>query len=445
MTSIGSNIVSTLGGSSTIDTGSLVKDLVAATRQPRQKVITERQTTNNARISALASAQSAMDTFATALADALKSSNYSGRPASADPSIASISARPGGVPVGLPAQIEVKQLATARTMASTNAAVTAGTYTLDVGGTAHAITLSAVDATPSGLVSAINALNTGVTAKVVTDKTGTRIVLKGALGAANDFTFSGGGLTMNAGPAPTDSIVEIDGVEMINESNTLDDAIPFTRIDLNKAAVGTKVTLATDEPTSSIKDLVKEFVSAFNTLRKALNDVSAPGANAASAGALAGDSGIRDMKKQLTALTTSPLSTGTYKTLSEIGIETNRDGTLKLNETRFDAAVAADPTAVTQLINPSAPSASNPGLAKSVSALRDRLNAEDSALTTSQARYKKLQTELSSQLEKLDTQMTDYETKLTATYATMQTKLSAFKATQSYLEQQVSIWTNAKN
>ena len=66
-TSVGSSILSALGANSGIDTSALVTSLVSATRDPRQSAITTQQTTNNARISALASAISSLDTFADAL------------------------------------------------------------------------------------------------------------------------------------------------------------------------------------------------------------------------------------------------------------------------------------------------------------------------------------------------------------------------------------------
>lgn len=58
MASVTSNITTALGIGSGIDTKSLVSSLVAATRDPKEKVITDRQSLNSARISALASASS---------------------------------------------------------------------------------------------------------------------------------------------------------------------------------------------------------------------------------------------------------------------------------------------------------------------------------------------------------------------------------------------------
>ena len=41
--------------------------------------------------------------------------------------------------------------------------------------------------------------------------------------------------------------------------------------------------------------------------------------------------------------------------------------------------------------------------------------------------------------------MTDYQAQLSKIYTNMEKRLSAFKATQTYLEQQVAMWTKSDN
>lgn len=467
-TSIGTSIAALLGGTGTIDTGALVSQLVNATRGPREAAITSKQSLNGTRVSALASAMSSLSTFATALTETLSSTSYKGQPASNDPSIASIGTLPGGTPQGLPAQIEVQQLAAAQVLeslilGSATTAVGQGTLTLTTASGPHTITIDATNDSLTGLAAAINGAGAGVTASVVTDNRGARLVLKGETGAANAFTLTkevtdtadvnlqrftwdgaAGGMTSDQ-PA-VDSIVYIDGILHQNDTNTLDNALPYLRIDLNKAAPGTKVTLATNEPTSSMKELLSEFVSAYNTLKTALNSATAAGGEGKTAGALAGDSGVRDMVNKLSRLTTTALATsGTYKTLSDIGVKTNQDGTLALDSTLFDKAYAADPTGIAQMIAPTTSTASTPGLAKIVSDLKASLEGTSSALTASKSKYDKLAAEYAAQMEKLDKQMDDYETQLSAVYSAMGTKLAALKATQSYLTNQIDAWNNSKN
>lgn len=466
MTSIASTITTALGAGSGIDTTALVASLVSAARDPKESAITDRQTTNNARISALASASSSLDAFSSALTTTLAGTDFSGAPASNDPTIASVSLLPGGAPTGLPAQIEVRQLASAQTveseiLASKTTAVGLGSLTLTTASGSSTITIDSANNTLEGLAAAINAKNAGVTASVVTDNRGARLVLKGETGAANSFTLSSDAAdsdlqrftydsnatgTMTKKQDALDSIILIDNVEMHNDSNEVETAIPYVRIDLNKAAPGTLVTLASDQPTATMRDLVSEFVTAYNTLRTALNGATASGTDPSTAGALSGDPGARDMIKQLSRLTSTQLaSTGAYRTLADIGVSTNRDGTLSLDSARLDKALAADPEGVTQMLNPSVSTDSDPGLAGAVAKVKDKIKGDNGSLATSQKKYDALKTSLTNELSKLDKQMSDYEDRLTAVYSKMQSQLTALKATQSYIEQQVAVWNGTDN
>lgn len=462
----GVDIAGSLGIGSGINTTQLVADLVQASRQPRANAIGLKQNTNNARISALASAKSSLNTFSNALTELLKSSDYAGKPASNDPSIAAVSLIPGApAPKGLPAQIEVRQLAQAQvvesaTLSAATAVAGLGTLTFTVGAQTFDIELEEPTNTLADLASAINAQNKGVTASVAVDKNGARLVLKGETGADKAFSITAGvdadtdlqrfayNATANTGTLTRrqqalDALVTLDGVQMQFAGNTITTAIPNLRIDLNKAAVGTKVTLATDQPAATMKDLVEEFVSAYNSLKTALNNATAPASSGNGSGLLSGDGGVRTMVQRLSQLTSTPLAaTGDYRRLTDLGIKTNRDGTLTLDTVRLEKALAADPAAVTQMLNPSTPDAANPGLGGALKSITDFLNGTNGPLASSAAVYDKLKESFMDRLAELDTRMDTYEAQLTKTFSAMQTRLLAFKATQSYLDQQIEIWKN---
>ncbi|MGE4431712.1 MAG: flagellar filament capping protein FliD [Sphingobium sp.] len=473
---IGSNIITSLGTGSGIDTGALVTSLVAAVRDPKEQLLTGRQTLNSARISGIASAASSLSTFSSALSALLKDTSYSGQPASSNSTIASVTALNGGTPTGLPAQIEVTQLAQAQvmksaTLASATSEVGVGTLTLTTASGASKIAITAGNNSLNGMAKAINASNAGVTATVMTDAAGSRLVLKGANGEANEFSLTmepddtasaslqaftfgstatsmdtSGVSTMTQSQTAQNAKVILDGVAMEYADNVVTDAIPYLRIDLNSASPGTTVMLATDQPTASITDLVAEFVDVFNSLRTSLNEVTAAGTSTTDAGALANDSAIRDMKSQLARITTMTLSdTGEFRTLSSIGISTNTDGTLKLDKDKLAAAYEKDPGAIQRMIDPDTSTAGNPGLAKVVSDIQANLSGDNGALTMATKRYEKLAESFAEQMEKLDKQMVDYQARLSVVYTNMETKLTALKATQSYLEQQIDAWNSTKD
>jgi flagellar hook-associated protein 2 len=468
MTSVGSSVLTALNAGSGIDTNALVTSLVAATREPKQTAITARQSLNTSRISALASAMSSLNTFADALTEVLSGAAYTGAASSNDASVASVTLLSGGSPSGLPAQLTVEQLASARVF-STNATpgttasspIGEGKFTITKPGVSPApstsfdIAISAT-ATFAEAAAAINAADKGVTARVVTDTQGTRLVFKGETGADNDFSISATPAAGAEAESPITTMaftstslaqnakITLDGVDYEYASNTVDDAIPYLRIDLNKASPGTTVNLSMSQPTSGLSDLLKEFVDAYNTLMKALNTATATGADSSSAGVLNGEAGIRDMKRQLAAITSTQLSsTGAFKTLADIGVATNRDGTLKLDTDRLAAAMESDPEAVANMVNPKVSTTANIGLSKLMDTVRNNISKDGGALKTAQARYDALSSTFTKQLEELDEKMTNYQEQLTKVYSAMETRLSAIKATQSYLEQQIEVWNNS--
>jgi flagellar hook-associated protein 2 len=457
------DIASSLGMGSGINTSQLVADLTNASFQPREKAVQDRLSTATARISALGSAKSSLETFSKALNDLLQGTAYRGQPVSNDPTIASVGLIPGGVPKGLPAQLEVLQLASAQVLQSAplaDSAAVAGTGSLKLTvGTTETIINVAAPGTLADLATAINAANSGVTASIVTDQSGARLVLKGEAGAPKAFTltaeadadadlqrftFDGtsGGLTRSQ--TAGNALVRIDGVDMEFGSNEITTAIPNVRINLNKAAPGTTVTLATDQPTATMGDLVREFVTAYNELKNALN--SATRASGDVAGLLTADSGVRDMSRRLAGLVSRELTdTGSYRSLSDLGVRTERDGTLSLDKARLDKALAADPEAIVQMLNPSAPSATRPGIGGALKEITDYVNGADGPLSSSSATYEKQKAALMKDLEKLSDQRSNYSAQLTKTYAAMQARLMQFQATQSYLEQQVKIWNGSND
>lgn len=460
------DIAGSLGIGSGINTSQLVADLVEAARSPKESVINTKATTNNARISALASAKSSLETFSTALTELLKSTDYSGQPVSNDATIATVGLVSGGVPSGLPAQLEVRQLAKAQVLqsaplAAASATAGVGTLTIAVGASSFDVTLASPANTLADLASKINAAKGGVTASVVTDINGARLVLKGETGVSQAFTvtagpdadadlqrftFDGASGTLTRSQTAQNAQITLDNVDMEFTSNTVTTAIPYLRIDLNKAAPGTLVTLATNQPTATMSQLVQEYVQAYNTLKTALNASMAAPTGGSGAGVLSGDAGVRDMSNRLSKLINTTLSSdGAYKTLSDLGVSTSRDGTLKLDTKRLDAAIAADPQAVTQMLNPAVPDADHPGIAGALKDVTSYLNATNGPLASSKAVYDKLKGSLADQLEKLDDQMANYEERLSLTYSAMQTKLLALKATQTYLTNQISIWSKSND
>ena len=538
VTSVGSSILTSLGVSS-IDTGSLVDQLAKATIADRQKTLTTRETTNTSRISDLGSAVSSINAFSSSLSSLISGGSLYTQPTSSNSSIVGVSALAGSRLSGLSSTIKVNRIAAAQTMTAapltaSSTAVGLGTLDLTVGSQTKTITITSANNSLAGLAQAIKDAGLGVTASIVTDSTGARLVVKGATGEDNAFkiamtsgntgeldrfvydplTYDPQNITgLKLEQSAVNAEVIVDGVTVSKATNSFSDVIEGVKIDLKSAAPGTTVTIGSNQPVDAIKQAVSDFVAAYNEMKATLTKMTGTD------GSLRADGGIRALVQRLGTLTSTKLTyatDGSPTTLAEIGVSTNRDGTLSLNSGRLATVMASSPDAVEAMFNPGQRS-DNPllkitsavgktkggsytvtnatpgngvtnasatlnggytlplgttgvqasftsaaaglsfdvlgavssatitidmGLQGALDSIKSDLTASSGQLTVSQ---KKLETEksaISSAKEKLTARDTVYRDQLTAQFSRMQSALAAYSSTQSYLSQQIKLWTN---
>lgn len=449
------SISSLIGSGTGVNSGQLVADLLAASREPKEAVLRSREQANNAKISALASASSSLDIFATALTDLLDGRAFAGDLVSSNPSLASVDFIDGARPQGLPATLEISQIASAQRLASapvadSDVALGPGTMTIANGSGSFNVTLTNGADSLADLADAINAAGAGVAATIITDDNGARLVLEGDVGGDKAFTISGNFADYNYPPGASgmsllsdaaDALIKIDGLDLRYSSNVIESAIPGVSINLMAASPGTQITISGDQPATTVADLVTEFVDAYNQLRTALNAATAPGASSDVAGPLAGDAGVREMIRSLGEIGATTLAdSGPYRSLADIGVKTNRDGTFAIDQTRLDAVLSNDPAAVSDMLDPPVVDDNNPGLAGVLQTIRDRLRGDNGALETSQNRLDQIKANLTEAWERLDADSQRYESQLRKNFANMDRQLVVLQATQSYLTQQIAIW-----
>jgi flagellar hook-associated protein 2 len=375
----GSAILTALGAGSGIDTTTLVSQLVSASYDPKVSAITTQQTANTAKISSLGTLTNGIDAFASALQSLVAGGTLKSQPSSSDSSILTATTQAGTNLSALSAQIEVRQLATAESLVSTTLPTAAtpvgqGSLTLTTAKGTFNIAIGSSNDTMTGLAAAINATNTGttpsgVTATIVTDSTGARLVIKGATGAANSFSLSangdatpnltrfastGTGALMTQAQPAQDAIVRMDGVDSSHSTNSIGDLIPGVTLSLISAKVGTTVSLGLTRPTDAITQAVGDYVSAYNSLKAELSDATAVGSGGTGQGPLYGNAAIRQMQTQLSKISSTALSSfpNGPRTLAEIGVSTGQDGTLTVDSKKLATALATYPDAVEAMFNP---------------------------------------------------------------------------------------------
>lgn len=454
------SIINSLGFGSGIDTKQLVTDLAAASREPKVARINTLTQQNQTRISALAQARSDLEGFADSLGQMISDGTLRSTPTVSDDSVLNATARAGLHADSFAATVVVSQLARAQSTYSAvvtdrTAAIGTGTMTLTVGGVAKTITVDGTNNSLDGLANAINSSGGGVTASIIADQGGHRLILKGPSGAANAFTLAadagadpglsafaygaGGGMTLGQSAANAD--FTIDGVAFSRASNTIDDVIPGISLTLKKAAPGQPVDIGASRPLEIIKQTVGDFVSVYNQLKKSLSSA---------AGQSGSTTSLRELERELSGLIGTVISSHpTINKLTDIGVSTTKDGLLALDETKLAQVLASDAGAVEALFNPrrdgGRTEASDPGIAFVLDSIRDRAIATDGVIDRVTKSLNSRKETLAEQLENIEIREDAYRARLEKQYGSLDAKLAAFKATQTYLEQQIKMWTNQGN
>lgn len=257
--------------------------------------------------------------------------------------------------------VEVTQTAKAYSYASGDLAATDKlTGSLKIGG--QTITISDGTAKDSNnkvipqnntlatLAACINGGNYGVTANVVGDANGARLVLvsatSGGSGAvAIDASALNDATTSTAVAIPQaqkgqDAIFSVDGVSMTSGSNTVTTAIRGVTMQLLSAPAGNAVQIEITNNNSQVESAVSSFVSAYNTVVKDLNTQEAADSSG-KAEPLYGNPAVATLQAALQQAIGFTQSSGAITSLTQLGItaSTSYDGTLTLDASTLDAAL----------------------------------------------------------------------------------------------------------
>lgn len=245
-------------------------------------------------------------------------------------------------------------------------------YTLtNTDGEAVTVSLSAANNTLAGLRDAINAQSgtTGIQATVVqtaatgdsyklvlsTSETGEgsaavngdSIFLKGNTGNLLGLSDAGSGTQSQV--AAKNALFSVNGIDLERGSNVVTDAVEGLTLKLKAGDETKTTTLTVGTDRDGLKSAMEDLVAKFNALYKTYKDNSGTG------GALAGDTTLRTILTQVRSyLTGRPdgiASDAAYRSGAEVGLKTERDGTLGFDSTAFLAAVDKDPGAVEAVFN----------------------------------------------------------------------------------------------
>jgi flagellar hook-associated protein 2 len=268
--------------------------------------------------------------------------------------------------------------------------------------------------------------------------TSTRFVLSAvATGSAGALTIDTSGISvLAAGQLSTissaqDAQVTLGGATVTRSSNTITDLVPGVTLGLVKAtptgSPATTVTVSRDTDATASK--VQALIDAANTLITTTKTQTAYNATAKTSGPLSGDGGARGLAGSVLELFGSVTGTGTTKVLSQLGIQTTRDGKLTFDQAAFSARVQTDPEGAASLV--SAFATSLEGFAKGA---LDTNGVITTGISSAGAEVKRRQ----DQIDAFEIRMTALQTSYSAKFASLDAALGTLKQQQSQLASQIS-------
>ena len=353
----------------------IVGALVSAEKAPKEAQLARLEKASTTKFSALGSLKGALSEFQTAMKDLNSQALFEKRTATSSNGSA-VSASAEKTALSGTYQLAVKQLATSSRVATASVSNTsAEPYAASVDGQLT-VKLGAGDS--AGVLVDIKAgdtleqirdtLNTalkdkGISANIVNNPAdGTsRLVLNAKdTGAGKDIVITAAagledlavdGAVKGAGDSagylgdPAQSAVfTIDGLEQTSSTNSLKDVIPGVTFNLlGKTETDKPLTLTVGQDKAGVTANIKKFVDAYNKLIKTtseLTNVTQVGEGKAPVvGGLVGDATVRTLLSGVRNELVNPAGQEGIRVLADLGISTQKDGTLKIDDTKLGAAI----------------------------------------------------------------------------------------------------------
>jgi flagellar hook-associated protein 2 len=478
--------ITSLGVGSNLDLATLLTQLQTAESQPLV-ALDEKAKSYTTKLSAYNTVRSALGVLQTAakkLSDPALFQTVTGTPTvSGILAASSTDASSAGNYSITVSQLAQSQSAIAAGQASTTTAIGSGKITIDfgtiTGGTldpatgkygsasfvvdasrvAKPITIDASNNTLAGIRDAINGADAGVTASIVNDGSGTpnRLVLVSTqTGAASSMRISVDGDAalqnlLGNDPAGTQNLQQtvaaqnakltVNGIAITSASNTVKEAIQGSTLTLvNTGTTG----LSMKANTSSVTTAINDFVKAYNSLQSTATTLTAYDADTKTGAALMGDSTLRNLQTRIRQALTTPQAGGAddFKVLTEIGVSFQRDGTLAVDATKLDKALASNLAGVSKLF--ASATASSAGYGKQIDALVTDLNSTGGSLKVASDGVTATIQQLGEQYKAKQAQVDDTVARYRTQFNQLDVLVNSMNSTMSYLKQQFDAMNASK-
>ena len=467
-------------GTNGLDVKNIISQLVALEKRPLDNLKLQAATVTT-KISAYGQIKSMVSALADATSKLTSVTGWNGvTTSSSDSKYVSATAIGGTLPTSF--SVEVQSLAKAQATASSallpvGGALGPGTLRLELGkwsvspagftptpGVPVDISISASD-TLNDIASKINGAGAGVSASILTDASGERLLLRSkSTGELSGFRLSAleGADTDIASPGNNDATglsrlvvglaqitqqaedakATVNGIPVSSSTNTFATTISGVTFKAEqKTTAAIEINVSKDE--STIQSNINDFVKAYNDINQLLQDATKYDGATKSAGLLQGDSTAVALQNSLrNAIQSVTSGGGAYKRLADVGITQQLGGNLAVDSGKLSAALSKNPDDVKNLFRNTGGGSAD-GIAVQIKALTTNLlsnggffKSKDDTLQLSLKRNGLDQT-------RFNDKVNAFEKRITSRYNALDTQLSTLNGLNAYISQQVATWNKS--
>lgn len=463
--------ISSPGLASGINVKDIVSQLVALERAPLQPLQTQ-ATSMQSKLSVYGSIKSMVATLGDAAAKLSTANGWNAVTAtSSNTAAVSVSAAAGAQINAL--SVEVQQLAKAQSTASAavpkDAAMGSGSLSIQIGawsgstftpgeGAAVEVAIEATD-TLTQIAAKINAANGGVSATVLRDASGERLLMRSNdTGEENAFRVQvtdddgtphdASGLSRLAydpgtatGATRTQQALNaqatVNNVAITSASNKLTDALPGLTLQLSQVTTA-PVEIGVSNDTAAMKKNVEAFVAAYNQLNTLLTNATRYDPATKVAGSLQGDSTAIGLQSALRGMMRSVTASSPFSRLVDVGIEAKQGGNLEIKADKLDAALN-DLDGLKALFTTTGDAGSQ-GFGLKIKAFADGLLSTDGLMSTKTESLQNAVKRNTKEQDKVNDRAARAEVRLLAQYNAMDAAVGRLNGLSSFVNQQVTLW-----
>lgn len=475
-----SGTISSLGVGSGLDANSIVSKLVELERQPIVQ-LQKRAETLQTKISAFGQVQSSVSTLRDAAKKLANPDIWTSTKATSSDSATvsfttSAGAQTGNYNIAVTSMAASQSVVNTTRLASGASTLGSGTLTFETGtwdttsftgaGSPVTVTIDAAD-TLEAIRDKINASGAGVSAAIVNDSGGARLVMTSKeSGVENGFrvqaadddgnNLDGSGISalafdldpLNAttGSGRTqeakDAAATINGVAVTSKSNTFSDVLTGISFTVGKENASATVSVAQDN--EAISKAITEFATAYSSLATLLRTNTKYDDATKTAGTLQGDGTAVNLLNQFrTSISSSTSASSVFGTLSSIGVEIQASGTLTVNSSKLTNALGKLSEVKKLFSNVDNLDSANDGIATRMRTLTDNILGFEGALTTRTAGLKKAVQDNEKRQEELDARVALFEKRLRNQYTALDTSMAQINGQGNYVTQMITNWNKS--